>query len=122
MGVPRRATFQVAVTGQRRAASEFSTLEDARCRDFGLAGSGSAAVLTPPCLRPRTRYRVTLSGDRVAAHTLTLRARRDGRLELEIPLGPSNPYQQYTPQAQATGTAVYTTRATIAPARRARRR
>ena len=108
----------------RRTAREFSTLEDARCRDFGLAGSGSAAVMTPPCLRPRTRYRVTLSGDRVAAHTLTLRARRDGRLALEIPLGPSNPYQQYTAQAAVAGTAVYRTRVSIAPParRRARRR
>ena len=45
-----------------RAAREFSTLEDARCRGFALAGSGSATVVTPPCLRPRARYRVTLSG------------------------------------------------------------
>ena len=81
-------------------------------------------MLTPQCLRPRVRYQVKLSGDRVPAHTLTLRARRDGRLALEIPLGPSNPYQQYTAQAAVTGTAVYRTRVSIAPRarRRARRR
>ena len=46
------------------------------------------------------------------------------RLALEIPLGPSNPYQQYTAQAAVAGTAVYRTRVSIAPParRRARRR
>jgi len=36
-------------------------------------------------------------------------AGRDRRLRLEVPLGPPNPYQQDTAQAQAAGTAIYTT-------------
>jgi len=98
-----------------RTAREFSTLEDAWCKGFQLSGSGSATVATPPCLRRGRRYRVTLGGDRVPAHTVTAVASRDRRLTLEVPLGPANPYQQDTAQAQAAGTAVYRTRVTISP-------
>ena len=39
----------------------------------------------------------------------TLRVRRDGRLRVEVPLGPGNPYQQSTPEAEAAGgTKVFT--------------
>jgi hypothetical protein len=38
-----------------------------------------------------------------------LTARRGRRLELEVPLGPANPYQQDTVQALLAGTKVYTT-------------
>jgi hypothetical protein len=95
-----------------RKAREFSYLRDARCRRFTVAGSGSAAVLTPPCLRPRARYRIRFAGDD-ASGTQFARAGRAGRLRVDVQLGPANPYQQYTPQAEAAGTAVYTTRVTI---------
>ncbi len=95
-----------------RTAREFSTLTAAR-RSFSLAGSGSGTVTTAPLYRPRTRYRITLSGDRVAKHSLVIRAGRAGRLHIAVPLGPSNPYQQDTAQADATGTAVYTTNVRI---------
>ena len=91
-----------------RTAREFSTLRAAR-PGFSLSGSGSANVTTAPLYRPRARYRITLSGDRVDTHSLTIRAGRAGRLHIPVPLGPSNPYQQYTVRAEATGTAVYTT-------------
>jgi hypothetical protein len=40
----------------------------------------------------------------------------DGRLVLNVPLGPANPYQAETAQAQAAGTNVYTTYVTISRA------
>jgi S-formylglutathione hydrolase FrmB len=100
----------------QRTAREFSTLRGGR-RAFSLAGSGSGSVTTPPRFRPGRRYRVRLSGDRVASHSLVVRAGRSGRLRIRVPLGPSNPYQQYTAQAQVSGTAVYTTTVTIARTR-----
>jgi AhpD family alkylhydroperoxidase len=95
-----------------RKAREFSYLRDARCRRFTVAGSGSATVVTPPCLRPRARYRIRFAGDG-ASGTQKARAGRAGRLRVDVQLGPANAYQQYTPQAEAAGTAVYTTRVTI---------
>jgi hypothetical protein len=95
-----------------RAAEEFSTLENAGKPGFALAGSGSATVLTPPLYAPGASYRVSLSGSGITSSAV-LTARADRRLEIEVPLGPSNPYQEYTAEAEATGTAVYTTTATI---------
>jgi S-formylglutathione hydrolase FrmB len=92
-----------------RTAREFSTLENAAARGFALAGSGSATVLTPAVYVRGGRYRVGISGDQVRARALTLYARSDRRLLVEVPLGPANPYQEYTAQAQASGTNVYTT-------------
>ena len=92
-----------------RTAREFSTIENASGRGFALAGSGSATVTTPAVYRPGTRYRVTLSGDKVSSHTVTTSAGRDRRLVIQVPLGPPNPYQQDTAQAQAAGSVVYTT-------------
>ncbi len=101
-----------------RTAREFSTLENASKLGFKLAGSGSGTVLTPAKYKPGARYRVTLSGDKVAAHTVTIAASRAGRLQIQVPLGPANPYQQDTVQAQAAGTAVYTTTVKIGAAPR----
>jgi hypothetical protein len=43
-----------------------------------------------------------------------LRARRSGRLRVRVPLGPANPDQEYTQEAQLDGgTQVFTTRARI---------
>src|SRR4051794_25440130 len=97
-----------------RTAREFSALDDASCRGFVLSGSGSATVTPPPCLRRGARYRVTLTGDKVAPKTVTVRVPRSRRVTLDVPLGPPNPYQQGTAQADAAGTAVYRTRVTIA--------
>jgi hypothetical protein len=102
----------------RRRAREFSTLAGAGHRGFDLSGSGSAAVLTPAAYRPGARYRVAMSGDGAGRRTAVVRAGSDRRLTLDVPLGPSNPYQQDTAQAQAHGTAVYTTTVTIARAGR----
>ncbi len=96
-----------------RRAREFSTLT-AGPDGFTLAGSGTATVLTPARYRPGTRYSVRLSGDRARTETETVTAGSDRRLELRVPLGPSNAYPQYTAQADAAGTTVYTTTVTIA--------
>jgi S-formylglutathione hydrolase FrmB len=120
---PRGITYQSAdnaysVYGWRvrvhRTAREFSYLRHAHCRRFVLAGSGSATVTTPSCLKPKGRYRVRLRGDHVTRR-LQVRASRSGRLRLHVPLGPPNPYQQYTAQAEAAGTAVYRTRVAVRP-------
>ena len=97
------------LVSMHRTAREFSTLENASKRGFALAGSGSGTVLTPPAYKRGRRYRVTLSGDQVRSHSVAVTASRGGRLRIDVPLGPPNPYQQDTAQAQAAGTAVYTT-------------
>jgi len=97
-----------------RLAREFSTLADAARTGFELSGSGSATVLTPPDFKPGRSYSVGLFGPYVDTRQ-TLRAGRDRRLTIQVPLGPSNPYQEYTAQAEAAGTTVYTTNVTIAP-------
>jgi S-formylglutathione hydrolase FrmB/alkylhydroperoxidase family enzyme len=115
----RSADDSYAVYGWRvqthRAAREFSYLSDARCSGFAIAGSGSASVTTPRCLQPGRRYRVRLRGDR-ASGSLVATASRTGRLRLDVPLGPANPYQQYTVLAGVAGTAVYRTQVSIRPA------
>jgi S-formylglutathione hydrolase FrmB len=98
-----------------RTAREFATLEDATRREFSLAGSGSATVLTPAAFRAGRRYFVTLFGDQTPTETKTLIAGSDRRLRISVPLGPANPYQQDTARAQASGTSVYTTTVTIDP-------
>ena len=95
-----------------RAAREFSTLADVTCGGFALSGSGSGAVTTPPCYKRGARYVVTMTGPNARVST-TLVAGKDRRLALNVPLGPANAYQAETPQAEAAGTAVYTTRVTV---------
>lgn len=97
-----------------RAAEEFSTLENANARGLALAGSGSATVATPPFYAARAKYRVTLHGPRVH-RTILVKAGADRRLRIHLPLGPANPYQQYTTAAKAAGTVVFTTRVAITP-------
>src|SRR4051794_23520284 len=84
-----------------RGAREFSTLAADGCHRFTLSGSGSGTVTTPRCLKPKRRYRVTMSGPS-AGNTSVLTAGRDRRLALDVPLGPQS------------GSAVYSTRVTIA--------
>jgi S-formylglutathione hydrolase FrmB len=107
-------SWRVAIT---RRATEMSALADASARGFTLTGSGTATVRTPPLLRPRRRYAVTLRGDLVGPGTTVRRADRQGRLTVDVPLGPANPHQQGTPAAALSGTRAYTTRVTIRPAR-----
>ncbi len=93
-----------------RTAEELSTLEGADAHGFGLAGSGSGTVVTPPFYRSGAKCQVTLRGDRIVTETKTAIVDRSGRLRIEVPLGPANRYQDDTAQAMAAGTAVHTTR------------
>lgn len=93
-----------------RFAREFSTLANASCAGFVLSGSGSATVVTPPCFTPGKTYQVSLSGK-----SSNVTAPPDGRLTLNVPLGPSNLFQQFTLEADILGTHVYSTTATITP-------
>ena len=95
-----------------RTAREFATIADASCRGFALAGSGDGSVTTPACFTSGARYRVTMTGPH-ASESYVVRAGRDRRLKLEVPLGPANPYQAETPQAAAAGGAVFTTYVTL---------
>jgi S-formylglutathione hydrolase FrmB len=93
----------------QRGVREFSTLQDAGAGGFTLAGSGSASVLTPALYAPGAKATVTvLSGSTDATSELTVPA--DGRLRLDVPLGPSNSAQQSTLGAR---TNVYSTRVRI---------
>jgi S-formylglutathione hydrolase FrmB len=92
-----------------RPATEFSALEQADARGFALAGSGSGSVTTPASYRPGAGYAVMLSGDTLAPTTITRVADAKGRLHLDVPLGPGNPFQQDTAPAMVAGTKVYTT-------------
>jgi S-formylglutathione hydrolase FrmB len=100
---------QVAV---HRRAGEFSVLTSSGAAGFTLAGSGSASVVTAPLYRPRARCVVDLSGQ-FGASTIRLRADPRGGLHVELPLGPSNPYLQFTAAADAAGTRVFTTRVSV---------
>ncbi len=98
----------------RRRAMELSTLERAGAGGFTLTGSGSGTVRTPARYRPGMRYRITLRGRRIReSHTVI--ADHQGRLQVTVPLGPSNRYQEYTQAALSAGTVVYTTRVLIRP-------
>jgi len=125
---PARITYTIAdgrysvfgwTVSMHRHVEEFSTLQNAGIRGFVLSGSGSATVLTPRFYRRGTRYLVTLRGRRVHRSQIAITGRR-GRLRIEVPLGPSNPYQQYTAAALAARTAVYTTTVKVAPLPRRR--
>jgi S-formylglutathione hydrolase FrmB len=83
-----------------RPAMEFSELRAAGPRGFTLRGSGVGHVTTGPLFRPSSTIRATLTR---AAGTVTrsVTADRAGRVTITVPLGPGNPYQRYTVQAEA---------------------
>lgn len=104
-----------------RPALEFSELRDADRRGFTLSGSGTAIVTTAPLYTPGERLDVRLtSGSGIERRRLL--ADEDRRLRIRVPLGPGNPYQQYSPLAAAGGgTVVRTARVTVARPRTRRR-
>ncbi len=91
--------FEVYGYGVRieREASEFFDLIDVTRRGFTVQGSGVAYVKTAPIYRPGGRYRVGGTG-RAAR---TLRADRDGRINIFVDLLPAHPYEQYEPRGRA---------------------
>jgi S-formylglutathione hydrolase FrmB len=95
-----------------RPAREFSTLSSAAADGFALSGSGTGRVRTPPVYLPGSTATVVLKGDGIDRSS-SLVADANGRLALDVPLGPGNPDQQYTPEAAMSGTKVFTTKVTI---------
>jgi S-formylglutathione hydrolase FrmB len=91
-----------------RGVREFSTLRGAGPSGFTLQGSGSATVITPAVYRRGVRYAVS-----VGAQTLLEPPARDGRLRIEVPLGPSDTVQEYPLGGPPLGTTVYSTRVAI---------
>jgi hypothetical protein len=98
-----------------RSVQEFSTLGGANTRGFTLAGSGSASVTTPPLFVGRALYAVRTTLGDGSARPLVLRAGRDRRLRLSVPLGPSNAISSFP---ALPGAKVFTTRVAIKPGRR----
>ena len=99
-----------------RTAEEFSTIEDADSSGFKLAGSGSGLVVTPAVYTPGRTHDVTITEENAPPVVEKLRAGSTGALHITVPLGPANPYQEYTAQGDAAGKKVYTTTVSIAPA------
>jgi S-formylglutathione hydrolase FrmB len=98
----------------RRPALEFSRLEAADARGFALAGSGEATVTTPRFFRARRFYRVKVGDDRPQR----LRAGRDRRLRIVVPLGAGNQEQQYRPGSDTKVTRTSVRIARVDPRRR----
>jgi S-formylglutathione hydrolase FrmB len=118
---PRRIRYQSADArysawgwrvSVRRPAREFSTLAGAGARGFTLSGSGSATVVTPALYGKRARLLVRIKSP-AERRSVRLRADRHGRLHVALRLGRGNRFQEFTPQAAATGTKVYTARVTV---------
>lgn len=122
---PDPVTFTAAEAGYEaygwnvavcRTAMEWSTLSNASGTGFELSGSGSATVTTPAVYGPGSRYSVTIAEQGHAPASILLKAGPTGRLTIPVPLGPANPYQEYTAQAAlAGGTRVYTSAVRITP-------
>jgi S-formylglutathione hydrolase FrmB len=100
----------------QRTAEEFSTVEDADWSGFALAGSGSGLVGTPADYTAGGTYDVNIAEENASPVLEQLRADGTGALRITVPLGPANPYQEYTAQGYAAGTKVYTTTVSISPA------
>jgi S-formylglutathione hydrolase FrmB len=113
-----------------RPALEFSELRNASRTGFALRGSGTGTVTTAPLYAAGSQATVEwVTGGGTRSEQTVVGA--DCRLRITVPLGPGNPYQQYTPEAQAhgvqksvetigvapssdtSGTAVYTTHVRI---------
>jgi hypothetical protein len=94
-----------------RPVLEFSSLTGASKEGFTLSGSGSATVTTPRGFHGN--YAVSLDPRDGPPQVERLHADRSGRLQIAVPLGPPNPFQQFTPQAQIAGTRVFSTEVRI---------
>jgi S-formylglutathione hydrolase FrmB len=89
-----------------RPALEFSELQGAGPRGFKLLGSGTAKVRTARYYKPRSIVRASIRTGN-GTKTLKLKAGKQGRVTVAVPIGPGNPDQQYSPEAAASGTTVH---------------
>lgn len=81
----------------RRDVREFLELTDVRRSGLTVRGSGAAEILTAPNHRPNTLHRVAGATDQPQV----IRSDHEGRLLLQVDLGPSHQHDQFTPQADA---------------------
>jgi hypothetical protein len=79
---------------------EFSTLRVNGRHSFSVTGSGRAVVTTAAEWRPAERLFVVIR-DAHGRRTHRVLVTRSRRLVVQLSLGPSNRYQQYTSQAAA---------------------
>lgn len=86
--------YQVTVT---RDVREFLDLTDVGPGGFVIQGSGQAVVRTARIYTPGATYLVEGTGG--AARAIV--AGNDGRLRIDVDLGPSHQFEQFTPQANA---------------------
>lgn len=92
--------------GMARTKVEFSSLEVTDPNTFSMIGSGTATVMTAPLPQINAIYKVTLTGGSSGAtKTIYIRTDSSGRAVIPVVLGPANPYQQYTAEADAGSTA-----------------
>jgi S-formylglutathione hydrolase FrmB len=83
-----------------RPALEFSALEVANASSFKVIGSGSATVETAPVYHSGKMYSVVVSSSTGERTSYSVAASESGRLKIDVPLGPGNPHQQYTPASE----------------------
>jgi S-formylglutathione hydrolase FrmB len=96
---PRYAVYGWSAALSRRVM-EFSTLRVDGRRGFSVTGSGRAVVTTAAEWQPGHRLFVVIRDAR-GRHTLRVMVGRSRRLVVQLSLGRSNRYQEYTPQAAA---------------------
>lgn len=80
-----------------RPELEFATLRDAGPEGFTLSGSGPATVTTASAYEPGSAYAVSVV-DADGQRAIDAVADEDGRLTVEVSLGPANAEQQYSVQ------------------------
>ncbi|UGQ11765.1 esterase family protein [Yinghuangia sp. ASG 101] len=86
-----------------RDVAEFSALEVHGSGHFTLTGNGSATVVTPVRGLPGACHDVE-TRDTTGRSPRRLTADHEGRLSIPLRLGPGNPLQQFSPEADAAST------------------
>jgi hypothetical protein len=86
--------------GIKRPDREFSELRDAGPTAFSIVGSGTATVTSARYFRPGSSVRVSIQTVQGSTETIT-KADSQGRVTVTVPIGPTNTYDEYSPQAEA---------------------
>ena len=97
-----------------RTAGELSTLRAGSGDTFRVDGSGTATITTPARYAPGAAYVARIDAD-TGTSEQAVTVDGDGRLTIDVPLGPPNPYEQFSPAAAEAGveTVVHTSTVTL---------
>lgn len=87
----------------QRPVTEFSALQVDQPRKFSIVGSGAATVITPAHYVPRRTYTIKTTGTASGRSRQTVTADDRGQLSIRVELGPANPSQQFSPDADQAG-------------------